>query len=151
MEKLISAYLILCFVVITPLSLIVVAERNVEPIAYPSFQEFNLSDSFWNYSPRTNNSTLESSFADDRISVVMTRRTSMQMRIWGVNDFPELNLISVQRVSEEIEKYVKQQVNYARAKDTSLEFGGEKNNGINIGAFRQSLILVLAISCKQNV
>ncbi|MCL2621725.1 MAG: S8 family serine peptidase [Firmicutes bacterium] len=96
--------------------------------------------------------TIYDEFADDTVIVTMTRKASLKLKQYKVNDFSEINLQGVRNLSTTVEEKVKEQLSINRSNDANIfQQKSEQQSDIRIDEFRQIFSLSLKDAGKENV
>ncbi|MCL2763069.1 MAG: S8 family serine peptidase, partial [Treponema sp.] len=98
------------------------------------------------------NATLQDSFAEDRVLIVLKKSASMDFRTYTPEDFPELNGVQVRDLSKRTMTVVQEQLQAQKTGDWSrLTKRIAHGMLVDVNKFRQILCLDLPIQSKENV
>ncbi|MCL2761768.1 MAG: S8 family serine peptidase [Treponema sp.] len=98
------------------------------------------------------NATLQDSFAEDRVLIVLKKSASMDFRTYTPEDFPELNGVQVRDLSKRTMAVVQEQLKAQKTGDWSrLTKRIEQGMLVDVNKFKRILCLELPIQSKENV
>lgn len=110
-------------------------------------RHLNLSHESWSDEKVFSTTTLDDDFADDTVSVVLTRRASLQLREFTADDFPEVRLSAVEQTASFAKENIREQLSAMQVRN----FSRDTSQDINIENFRQTLTLTLQEPGRENV
>ena len=100
--------------------------------------------------------SIDDNFTDDTILVTLSQKASLNFKRYKTSDFPEVNLVSVIEITEDLTNRVENQAqnNNTNGNDNNSN-NGQGNNGngrrINIDSFKRIFQLKLAEPSKESV
>ena len=89
---------------------------------------------------------IEDNFSDDTVIIVLNESETHKFKIYTPNDFPEIDCVSVNDLTQFSVGYVKEEIGNRKA-----GIKKEKTNKVNTDNFRRILSLELAEKSKENV
>ena len=119
-----------------------------------AMQAYASLDMAWGEEKRIHSAaTIDDDFADDKVIVVLNRQETLNFRSWTVNDFPELNLVSVEDLTASSGEIVNADINRRQFGETSqtISVRALDSTQINADEFRTILRLTLEEPGKENV
>lgn len=96
--------------------------------------------------------SIEENFSDNAVIVVLNRQATHHFREYTIEDFSEVNAVSVTNLSEKTGRLVQRQIVADKTGDKrSIQQYIDDDMLVNIDAFRTILMIELGVRCKKNV